>query len=86
MILSRCEDCNHRNICKYREEYEKVLREITVKVPDPFTLVLNCKHYYSTTCYLSGCTSGDSNWTTSCSNTALDAADLSIPRSPEVFY
>ena len=52
MIISRCEDCNHRHICKYKDEYDKVIRDITVKVPDPFTLVLNCKHYYSTMTYL----------------------------------
>ena len=62
--MSRCEDCNHRNICKYKEEYEKVLREITVKVPEPFTLTLNCGHYYCTMTYLNSTGYSD------CTNTA----------------
>ena len=67
MVISRCEDCNHRHICKYKDEYYKLIRDITVKVPDPFTLVLNCSHY-STTCYLNTNSSDYSNWTTSCNN------------------
>ncbi len=55
MFLSRCGDCHHREICKHREEYEGVVRDINVKVPEPFTLVLNCKHYYSTCTYLNAC-------------------------------
>lgn len=51
-MMNKCVYCNHSNLCKYRQEYEKVLAEITVKVPEPFSLVLNCKHYYDTTCTL----------------------------------
>ena len=69
MVISRCSDCNHRDICKHKEEYDKIIRDIEVKVPEPFTLVLNCKYYYSTTCYLNSHTYGDSNWAASCSNT-----------------
>lgn len=65
MLLSSCNDCQHREICRYKEEYEKVVRGITVNVPEPFTLVLNCKHYYSTTGYLNSHTYGDSNWAAS---------------------
>ena len=54
MIVSRCCDCNHRDLCKYRDEYEKVIRNISVVVPEPFTLSLNCKHYYTTCSYLTG--------------------------------
>ena len=68
MIMSRCEDCNHRNICKYKDEYDKVIREITVKVPEPFTLTLNCKHYYSTSAYLSYQLNNCSNSTASSSD------------------
>ena len=68
MIISRCEDCNHSHICKYKDEYDKVIRDITVKVPDPFTLVLSCRHYYSTTCYLNTNSSDYSNWATACNN------------------
>jgi hypothetical protein len=66
MVISKCEDCNHRNICKYKDEYENVIRDITVKVPEPFILTLNCKHYYSTTCYLTGKTHLD-DWSNSVS-------------------
>jgi hypothetical protein len=67
MIVSRCTDCNHRDICKHKDEYDKLIRDIEVKVPDPFMLVLNCRHYYCTTSYLN--TGMNSNWTTSYSNT-----------------
>jgi hypothetical protein len=55
MMLNKCEDCNHRNICKYRDDYEKVIRNLVVSVPEPFTLTLNCSHYCSTTTYLNSC-------------------------------
>jgi hypothetical protein len=48
VIINKCEDCNHRNICRYRESYEEVIRNIAVNVPEPFTIALNCSHYYST--------------------------------------
>lgn len=64
MVISRCTDCNHRDICKHKDEYDNVIRDITVKVPEPFTLILNCKHYYSTTCtlnqYYNNCNNSDS--------------------------
>ena len=85
MVISRCTDCQHRDICKYREDYERVVKDITVKVPEPFTLALNCKHYYSTTCYLTG-TYGDSNWAANCSNTIQNLGSPYVPGSPEVVY
>lgn len=61
MIVSRCSDCNHRDICKYKDEYDRVISDITVKVPEPFTLTMSCKYYYSTyTCLNTG--TGDSAW------------------------
>lgn len=60
MMMSKCPDCNHRHICKYQEEYEKLLKNIVVTVPEPFTLTLNCNHYYSTNCYLNGAGYSDS--------------------------
>ena len=86
MIISNCTDCNHRNICKYRDEYESVIKDITVKVPEPFTLVLNCKHYYSTTCYLNSHTYGDSDWATGYLNAAQNVVSPHITGSPEVVY
>lgn len=83
MVISRCADCQHSDICKYKDDYEKVIGDITIKVPEPFTLVLNCKHYYSTTCYLTS-TYGDSNWAASCSNTIQNLASPYVPGSPAV--
>ena len=83
MIISRCEDCNHRHICKHKDEYDKVIRDITVKVPDPFTMVLNCKHYYSTMTYLSS-TGTDSNYASS--NAINTVTSPYLPGSPEVTY
>ena len=68
MVMSKCEDCYHRNICKYKDEYDKVIREVNVKVPEPFTLTLNCSHYYSTMAYLNMNSSDWSNCTTACNN------------------
>ena len=83
MVISRCTDCQHRDICKYKDDYEKVIGDITIKVPEPFTLELNCKHYYSTTCYLTSAY-GDSNWATSCSNTIQNLASSYVPGSTAV--
>lgn len=83
MIISRCEDCNHKHICKYKDEYDNVIRDITVKVPEPFTLVLNCKYYYSTMTYLnSACTDSRAY------SNAIDtlAAGPYLTGSPEVTY
>ena len=66
MIVSRCTDCNHRDICKHKDSYDKVIHDLDATVPEPFTLVLNCKHYYSTHAYLNGNLSDHSNWTTNC--------------------
>ncbi len=55
-MTSRCADCQHRNICKYKDEYEKVLNELNIKVSAPFKLVLTCDHYYCATAYFGGAT------------------------------
>jgi hypothetical protein len=63
MLINKCTDCNHRDICKHEDEYDKVISELNVKVPEPFTLVLNCKHYYSTQSYLRSSNQDSySNW------------------------
>lgn len=86
MVISRCTDCNHRAICKHKDEYDKVIRDITVKVPEPFILTLNCKHYYSTTSYLTSSTNGYSNWATNCADAASNALKPYPIGSPEVIY
>lgn len=52
MMISRCNDCQHREICRYKESYDEIIRNIAVSVPEPFTLTLSCKHYYTTSTYL----------------------------------
>jgi hypothetical protein len=87
MVISRCTDCNHRDICKHKDDYDRFIRELNVQVPEPFTLVLNCKHYYSTQSYLnSDHMSGYSSWTTNYSNDIKDLPSPYLPGSPEVVY
>lgn len=38
--MNKCENCNHREVCKYREEYENA----TIVVPIEF-LEYNCKYF-----------------------------------------
>ena len=52
MVVNRCFDCNHREICKYKVDYEQVLSDITVSVASPFKIILDCEHYCSSTSYL----------------------------------
>lgn len=84
MIISRCVDCNHRDICKHKDSYDKVVSDLNVKVPEPFTLVLNCKHYYSHNTYLTGNTSDYSNWTLNC-NESLSSKPYPAG-GPEIVY
>ena len=87
MVISRCTDCNHRDICKHKDDYDKILHELDVKVPEPFTLVLNCKHYYSTCNYLSSSNQDAySNWAINCAN-ALENLSTPYPAGgPEIVY
>ena len=71
MVVSKCMSCQHEHICKYKDEYDKVIRDINIKVPEPFTLSLTCSHYYNTQCYL-GSTQDYSNYNTNCSASAVD--------------
>ena len=81
MVISKCTDCNHKDICKHKDEYDNVLRDITVKVPEPFTLILNCKHYYSNQCYLTSKLSDYSN----CSNSTITRTPYPAG-GPEIVY
>lgn len=77
MIISKCSDCNHRDICKYREDYDKIAGSIAVNIPEPFMLILNCKYYYSTHTYLNSCdTYPGTNSYFNCSNSVM--ADKNI--------
>ena len=61
MIISKCSTCQHEHICKYKEDYYRVIKNINVKVPEPFNLTLTCSHYYNTQCYL-GSNSSLQDW------------------------
>ena len=52
--MNKCSYCNHQDICKHKDKYQEVLSKIVLNVPEPFSLVLNCKHYYDTSMYLTG--------------------------------
>lgn len=74
MIISKCCTCQHEHICKYKDEYDKVIRDINVKVPEPFNLTLVCSHYYNTQCYL-GSTSSLQDWSSVTTNCSSDNTD-----------
>lgn len=78
--MNKCSYCNHNNICKYQEKYEEVMSKIVLSVPEPFSLVLNCKHYATTASTLN-----DYFNTCSTSNTNSMATPY-VPSSPEVIY
>ena len=78
-MMNKCAYCNHNNICKYKEQYQEVLSKIVLDVPEPFTLVLNCKHYYTTSRSLNDYI----NNTASTSNTMTTPY---TPGGPEIVY
>ena len=53
MIVNRCLDCQHRNICKYKADYEKVLSDVPIAVASPFKLILDCEYYFNSNYYYS---------------------------------
>ena len=79
--MDKCYYCNHKDICKHKDKYQEVLSKIVLNVPDPFSLVLNCKYYYDTTAYLRGTYYND------CSNsTANGAATYNLQNGLETTY
>lgn len=78
--MNKCAYCNHQDICKHQEQYQEVLSKIVLNVPEPFSLVLNCKHYVTTVSSLNDY----SNWC-STSNTS-SIATPHIPGSLEITY
>lgn len=77
-MMNKCVYCNHNDICKYQEQYQEVLSKIVLNVPEPFSLVLNCKHYYTTSCRLN-------DHISNCS-TSTSAATPYPPGGPEIVY
>ena len=51
-MQNNCLDCQHKEICKYRDSYETTLKTVGHHVPEPFTLTLHCSHYATTSAYL----------------------------------
>jgi hypothetical protein len=83
MLSRRCSDCTHSDICKYKKDYDKVVEEITVKVPQPFTLMLNCRHYSSSNTYL---TSSGNDYFNHHYDSTSDVAKPYLPGGPEIVY
>ena len=51
-LISKCISCSHKEVCKYKEEFEKFLEEIKnkgIKIPKMFNLDITCSKYSS--CY-----------------------------------
>lgn len=53
MLINRCLDCQHRSICKYKVDYEKVLSDVPIAVSSPFKLILDCEYYFNNNSYYS---------------------------------
>ena len=83
MLSKRCNDCTHRDICMYKNDYDKIVEDITVKVPQPFTLMLNCRHYSSSATYLNF---GGNDYINQCYNSTNNVAEPYLPGGPEVVY
>ena len=78
-MMNKCTYCNHNNICKYQEQYQEVLSKIVLNVPEPFSLVLNCKHYYTTSCSLN-------DYFNNTSSTSTNMATPYPAGGPEIVY
>lgn len=51
-LISKCISCSHKEVCKYKEEFEKFMEEIKnkgIKIPKMFNLDITCSKYSS--CY-----------------------------------
>ena len=49
-LMSKCNSCSHQEVCKYKEEFEKFIREIknkNIKIPKMFDLDIKCSKYSS---------------------------------------
>lgn len=63
-MTPKCVTCNHRQLCKYEDKYMETYQKLATDAPDPFSLELNCRHYYTTTCTLNG-------WYTDCTSNTI---------------
>ena len=49
-LISKCNSCSHQEVCKYKEEFEKFIREIknkNIKIPKMFDLDITCSNYFA---------------------------------------
>lgn len=45
-IRYKCNDCIHKDVCKYKEEYQKITSDImNITIPEYFIININCKNY-----------------------------------------
>lgn len=47
-INNPCDDCIHKNVCKYSEDFTRMSNEIRLRLPNgnfDMTLEMNCKNY-----------------------------------------
>ena len=49
-LISKCISCSHKEVCKYKEEFEKFMEEIKnkdIKIPKMFNLDITCSKYFA---------------------------------------
>lgn len=49
-LISKCISCSHKEVCKYKEEFEKLMEEIKnkgIKIPKMFNLDITCSKYFA---------------------------------------
>lgn len=42
-----CQECTHKDICKFEDKYRCILDNLSMKVDTPFTLALHCPYFDS---------------------------------------
>ena len=80
-MINKCNDCNHANICKYKDRYEKLLQEFVNKATEPFKLTLDCQHYYTTSITLQTKNSDNSLY-----NNYRDCSLTAVPVNNETVF
>ncbi len=40
-----CKNCQHEDVCRFKNSYEKTMNDLNVKIPTPFSIELKCPHY-----------------------------------------
>ena len=78
-----CQDCEHKDICKFEDTYRKVLDNLRMKIDAPFTLELKCPYftvkpalYLNTRDYITTSTTGSTLDLTNHKNTTEETHTL----------